>query len=539
MLKLITNSRQKWLIVFIAITIVLGIFFRLTHLGHQLYWHDEAYTIFRAAGYTGREINQLLFNGQIHTLKDVLQYQNLRANSTWLDTVRSLAFEDAQHPPIYYLLVRLWMSVFGNSISVIRSLSALASLLIFPCIYLLSRLIFRSSLIAWTTIALFAVSPLQVMYAQEAREYALWSLTVCALSIALLAAWKHNNSISWAIYAITSIVSLYTFSLSGLVIVGYVFYGFIKEDYRLTKQVFLCLIASLAAIVAFLPWLVFAVKSWLETGAVWSSVPIAWITLFKIWGLHIVKLFILPFENLDFNGNLGFHTLLSYFILAFCLNIIGFSFYQLIVRSPKTVWLLPIILTGSTFLPLAFLDLTLGGQRSTASRYLMPTFLGIQLIVAFALAVGWLAKNNLKSKITQSVYAIIITAGIISCAFNFQSPTAWTKVVSYNLHQVAELINQEQNPLIISSSKGINFGNILALSYLLEENEHFLLVDGWQKQDYETEIEIPPTYKNIFLLGLSEQLRKELQQKYNTKIELVFNDAHLWLWKMKNSKYIP
>ena len=531
--KLTISPRQKWFTILVAIIVILGIFFRLAHLGHQLYWHDEAYTLFRAAGYTGREINEHLFNGQIHQLKDVLQYQRLRPESTWLDTVRSLALEDAQHPPVYYLLARLWMAIFGDSIAVIRSLSALASLLFFPCLYLLSRLIFRSSLIGWTTITLAAVSPLQVMYAQEAREYALWSLTVLLSSIALLLAWQYNNFISWTIYTVTSIVSIYTFSLSGLVIVGYVFYIFIREDCRLTKQVVHCLIASLVAITTFLPWLVFAAKSWSETGAVWSSIPIPWSALVKIWGLHIVQLFILLFKNFNLSANLDFYTFLSFFILAFCLTVIGFSFYQIIARLPKSRWLLPIMLAGSTFLPLAFLDLILGGQRSTATRYLMPTFLGIQLTVAFVLAVGIVGKNNLKRKITQSVYAIIITTGIISCVFNFQSPTAWTKGISYNLYQVAESINQEQNPLIVSNSKGINFGNILALTYLVKKDGDFLLVDGWQKQDYETEINIPPTYKNIFLLGLSEQLRKKLKQKYNAQLELAFNDAHLWLWKMK------
>lgn len=527
------KPRQKWLIIYFAITIILGVFFRLAHLGNQLYWHDEAYTLFRAAGYTGQEINHLLFDGQIHTLTDVLQYQKLRPESTWLDTVKSLALEDAQHPPIYYLLARLWMSLFGNSIAIIRSLSALAGVLILPCLYFLSSLMSRYSLTGWIAMTLAAVSPLQVMYAQEAREYALWSLTILFSSIALLLAWRHNNFINWAIYTFTLIISIYTFSLSGLVIVGYILYIFIRENYRLTKKVVYCLISSLLAIASFLPWLVFAVKSWSETGAVWSSSPVPWMTLFKIWGLHIIQLFILIFNNFNFSESPDFYTFLSLFVLAFCLTIIGFCFYQITTHLHKSQWLLSIILAGSTFLPLAFLDLILGGQRSTASRYLMPTFLGVQLTISFALAVVFFTKDNLKRKITQSIYAIIITTGIISCMFNFQSSTAWTKGISYNLYQVADLINQQQSPLIISSSKGINFGNVLALTYLVKKDGHFLLVDGWKKPDYETEINIPQTYKNIFILGLSEQLQKKIKQKYNAKIQLAFNDAHLWLGEIK------
>ena len=531
--KFTSDSKKNWLNIFLAITIILGVFFRLTHLGYQLYWHDEAYTIFRASGYTAKEINQQLFDGQIYSLKDVLQYQYLNSETTWLDTVKSLAFEDAQHPPIYYLLVRFWMSVFGQSISVIRSLSALASLLTFALLFLLSKLIFRSSFIAWITTTLFAASPLQVMYAQEAREYALWSLTVVFSTIAFVLALQRNKIINWAIYTITLIISIYTFSLSVLIILFYIFYVLIKEDYRLTKQLIYCLTASLLAMATFLPWLFLAMKSWSETGAVWSSIPIPLNALLKTWGLHLVRLFILSFKYFNISENFNFYTLLSFFILILCLAIISFSFYEIISRLPKYKWLLPIILTASTFLPLTSLDLILGGQRSTATRYLMPTFLGIQLVVSFALAVNFFNKNNFKRKIVQSIYVIIITAGIFSCVLNFQSPTAWTKGISYNLYQVAELINEQPNTLIISSSKGINFGNILALTYLVKKDTSFLLVDGWQKKDYETEINIPSTYKNIFILGLSEQLQKKLEQKYNIQIKLAFSDNHLWLGQIK------
>ena len=37
-------------------TLTLGIFFRVSHIGQKVYWHDEVFTSIRAAGYTGEEI---------------------------------------------------------------------------------------------------------------------------------------------------------------------------------------------------------------------------------------------------------------------------------------------------------------------------------------------------------------------------------------------------------------------------------------------------------------------------------------------------
>ena len=66
--------------------------------------------------------------------------------------------------------------------------------------------------------ALFlAVSPLHLWYSQEARWYAQWSfLTTCSY-VALLFAWKHNRLSGWVAYGLTTLLNIYTFVYSGLV----------------------------------------------------------------------------------------------------------------------------------------------------------------------------------------------------------------------------------------------------------------------------------------------------------------------------------
>ncbi|HEY9883971.1 MAG TPA: hypothetical protein V6C98_10225, partial [Thermosynechococcaceae cyanobacterium] len=93
----------RWLVIFL---IVVGVVFRFVNLNHKVYWHDEVYTSLRAAGYTGQEIGQEIFQNQVFTPKELLRFQQIRPGSTPADTVRSLAVEDPQHPPLYFLLDR-------------------------------------------------------------------------------------------------------------------------------------------------------------------------------------------------------------------------------------------------------------------------------------------------------------------------------------------------------------------------------------------------------------------------------------------------
>lgn len=79
---------------------------------------------------------------------------------------------------MYFVMVKQWVQWFGNSITITRSFSALVSLLAFPLIYLLCQELFNSSVIGWIAVSLLAVSPLHILYAQEARSYSLWTVTI-------------------------------------------------------------------------------------------------------------------------------------------------------------------------------------------------------------------------------------------------------------------------------------------------------------------------------------------------------------------------
>lgn len=127
-----------------------------------------------------------------------LRFYALDAKTIWLDEAFSIwlahqplvdlwawLIKIDQHPPLYYSLLHFWLLLFGDGQGPVRALSALCSGLAIPLFYGASRTLVgrRAALLA---ALLLAVSPFHVRYAQEARMYALLTLTA-ALALFTLA----------------------------------------------------------------------------------------------------------------------------------------------------------------------------------------------------------------------------------------------------------------------------------------------------------------------------------------------------------------
>src|SRR5919199_1416704 len=124
-----------WLKFLIVVLLALGVFFRFVNLDRKVYWLDETYTSLRISGYTETEAAKQVSKGQILTIEDLQKYQNPNPEKSLGDTIKGLAVEEPQVTPLYFVMVKWWVQMFGNTVSVTRSLSAFISLLAFPCIY--------------------------------------------------------------------------------------------------------------------------------------------------------------------------------------------------------------------------------------------------------------------------------------------------------------------------------------------------------------------------------------------------------------------
>lgn len=126
----------------------------------------------------------------------VLRFAGIGDKSLWIDEAFSVwvarqPFEDLLrttvdldfHPPFYYSALRVWLAL-GDGEAALRSFSALLSVLTLPVVFFIGRHLGGRAL-GLLSMALIAVSPLNIAYAQQARMYAL--TTLCA-AVSLLCA---------------------------------------------------------------------------------------------------------------------------------------------------------------------------------------------------------------------------------------------------------------------------------------------------------------------------------------------------------------
>ncbi len=507
----------------LAILLVIGILFRFIHLDRKVYSHDEVHTSLRISGYNSQEAMAELFAGEIIAPEDVFKFQSPRPNTTLQETTEVLK-KHPEHPPLYYLMARFWMLLFGSSVSVIRSLSALISLLVFPSLYWLCKELFQSAKVPGLAIALLAISPFHVLYAQEARQYSLWTATILLSSASLLRAIRlqkpPTNSritiLNWALYAINLTLSFYSSLFSVLVALAHLIYVVVLHKFRPTKTVINFLLAATIAVLIFSPWIsaIATNFSQMQSQTEWLTAQTSLLTLLKSLELNFSSIFI------DIHPEINHDLIPRFSLLLFAF--IGYSIYFVFQTTPKRIWLFILSIIGVTALAIILPDLIFGGRRATAGRYFIPSYLGIQLAVAYSLS----QVKFFNAKIRTTIIAVLIISGIISCSISSQANSWWNKVPNYYHPQIAAIINQAARPLLISDRYNINFGNLISLSYLLEPKVRLLLLPQ------ETLPNIPQQFKEVFLFNPSPQLRLELESDRDYRLEIVPIKTDYPFWKL-------
>lgn len=178
---------RDWVLVLLAILILwLAAGLRFYHLEAQSFWNDEG----NSARLSERSL-PLIIEG---TASDI-------------------------HPPLYYVLLRGWRELLGESEFGLRSFSAYAGILVVASTLALGRLLLnrhRKRLRGHCPAALIAaflaaINPALIYYSQETRMYSLLAL-LSAISTLLLWRWLNSRrGTKWAIaYVVTAAAGLYT-----------------------------------------------------------------------------------------------------------------------------------------------------------------------------------------------------------------------------------------------------------------------------------------------------------------------------------------
>ncbi len=192
MLKL--QSSKQWIHqlshvnngVLLGLWVVIGAILRFTNLTAKPPWTDEFATMVFSLGNDFRSVPL----NQVISLDTLLQPLRVNGDAGIADVV-SLLLQEDNHPPLYFVLVHLWVNLFQTAgeyvdVWVMRSLPAFLGILSIPGVYFLGKIAFRSRLIGQISASLMAVSPFGIFLAQEARHYTLSILFVLASLLCLI-----------------------------------------------------------------------------------------------------------------------------------------------------------------------------------------------------------------------------------------------------------------------------------------------------------------------------------------------------------------
>jgi uncharacterized membrane protein len=167
-----------------------------------------------------------------------LRFWRIDAASYWSDELFSIfwvreslgmmwgpGLEIETTPPLYYTLLKAWNAIFGETELAGRGFSALVSVLAVPVIYRLARE-FALPGTALLAAALVALSPMQLLYAHEARAYAMLPALYALALLGLARFCRTGGAGALALYGITALLLVYAhatsaFTLAALNLVGF------------------------------------------------------------------------------------------------------------------------------------------------------------------------------------------------------------------------------------------------------------------------------------------------------------------------------
>lgn len=521
---------KTWRFLFITV-LVIGIFFRFINLEQKILWFDENASIFKISGYTSETWNNKLSNDQLINIENLPKYYSPNPKSNAIDTIKLLAKEDPKHVPLYFVMLRLWVDSFGNSVAVMRSLSVVISLLAFPCIYWLCLELFQSTFVGWVGVALIAVSPFHLLYAQEARMYSLQTVMILLSSTVLLRAIRINTKLSWGFYTLSLLLLIYTHTLAFFLAIAHGIYVVATYGARRNKKLINYLVATLVSLFAFIPWLFFIVTHSDEVIASmgWSTQPIPLFSLFLHWTINLSRIFIDFNPSHQLNEFSSFQNPLSIVSITSILIVVGYSIYFLCRNTPKKTWIFILALIGIPSLVLVLPDVLFGGIRSYNSRYLIASYLGIHLAVTYLVATKIILSCQIRHhKFWKFVTLFLIGCGISSCIIISPAETWWNKYYASESLPITKILNQANQPLLLIENYWWSEGNLYSISKFLEPK---VIIKALPEGKMISQVS--SSFSNVFLFNPSETLQEKLKKSQIYKIQPVYNRGRFLLWKLE------
>ncbi|MDW8395348.1 MAG: glycosyltransferase family 39 protein [Anaerolineae bacterium] len=180
-------SQRRILLAVGSALVLLGFALRVFGLDEQSLWYDEGYSVWFVQAHAGLELITRPIQLELNT-------------------------------PLYYLLLKAWLSGAGQSEFAVRSLSAAAGLLWVALVWATSHAIWKRPALAATVAVAFSAAGLTV--AQEGRMYAVAGAGCSAAGFAFAVAMRRRRAAWWAAWGVLGVLAFASHVLCALVIVA-------------------------------------------------------------------------------------------------------------------------------------------------------------------------------------------------------------------------------------------------------------------------------------------------------------------------------
>lgn len=455
------SGSSRCLIAAAVACIVLGAIFRVWGLDRSVFTTDETVGAYHVAGYVTAEMRALFAGQRGVRASELRAIYTPNPHRSSRDVVTGLAREDALHAPLFYVVERGWLELAGTSIAARRALAAIFGLLGIAAAGWLCGLATRSRPGGWIGAALFALSPFQVVYAQEMLEYSLFATLTCATSALLLLVLRAPRRATVCAYALGLAAGLYTSVLFPLVIAAHMT---VVVALRAPRPVLVRAFA--AAALAFAAWVPWARAILALHGAAasvsWTKTPWSPFALAAKWLFNASTAF--------FDGTYGDARWAP--LTALVLVAIGCAFAGLHKGSREVraiVWALLAWCFGAP----ALADIVFGGHSSTVARYVAPAFCALVVMTAAWATNAWEKRGQRRSFVPASVAFALCAAGALSLGLRAQHAAWWDNGRDAAVPAIAAAIDAAHLPVLVTDG---NWALAIDLANYTRDDIAFIVV---------------------------------------------------------------
>ena len=353
--------------------------------------------------------------------------------SLWLDeaigalAVRDLSIREIilkflpidNHPPLYYLVLKLWTSVFGYSEISLRLPSVIFGICTIILTFLIAERISKSKTWASLSALLLATSQFHIYYSQEARMYSLAAFLATLAVFSFLQIERINRSLKyWTIFSISVTLMLTSDYMPVFLLPIFPIYGLIEKK---KKEWWIKLTISFLPIFIFgLFWLPIFNKQVIGGRWLIATVP----TWLSVAGGSSIKQLILVWMKFSL-GRITFTNKMFYYFITLIASVPFVVIFIKITKVFKKYLILLIWLTApiiSSFLLSGYIPFFIYFRL----LFVIPAF-----YILIGLGIGEI-KNHLVASLLTIVLIFINLTGYFYYITNpSQQRENWRGAVSY------------------------------------------------------------------------------------------------------------